>query len=504
MTGAARAPRSRPRIGPRARGGSAVKSSRVVLVLVLAVLALAGEARAQSPEGVDGTLRYLPSDSAAAATFDTDLAGEELRGLDTKVRRVVGPMALLEGELRAVAREELGLDFDRDVRPLLGNRLVIGLTGLGETDGVLGAIEVSDPARLLLLTRSGAVTPAGQSGGVPLFRLGDYAWAAVREDEIVLADSRETLVAGLARRTGGTGLGETELERRIGELPRPSFVRGYVSSATVLAVSDEPGIERLPWVAALRTVGFTASAAGEALSAEAAANTDPSGLSTADLPLAPGPESPSLVRTGAGGSAFGLRDPAQVARFLVAEARLGQRRAGFGRDRRRVDRDLDVARDLVALLGSSAVVTEDGAGRVASRTDVTDPEAFGDLLRRPSAGAFGLLADLGLLADVVGPERRASIRPLRGRNDLYLLTAPGQRVVFGLVGARFVTAPDERAARRIAIEAPAPFEGPGGAAAFTVAPAPFGGPPLPGVGQLTGSVEAGLERVHLRLRLPVP
>lgn len=496
MTGAARAPRSRPRIGLRARGGSAVKSSLVVLVLILAALALAGEARAQSPEGVDGTLRYLPPDSAVAATFDTDLAGEELRGLDTKVRRVVGPMALLEGELRAVAREELGLDFDRDVRPLLGNRLVIGLTGLGETDGVLGAIEVSDPARLLLLTPSGAVTPAGQSGGVPLFRLGDYAWAAVREDELVLADSRETLVAGLARRTGGTGLGETELERRIGDLPRPSFVRGYVSSATVLAVSDEPGIERLPWVAALRTVGFTASAAGEALSAEAAANTDPSGLATADLPLAPGPESPSLVRTGAGGSAFGLRDPAQVARFLAAEARIGQQRG-----RRRVDGD---TRDLVALLGSSAVVTEDGAGRVASRTEVTDPKAFGDLLRPPSAGAFGILAELGLLADVVGPGRRASIRPLRGRKDLYVLTAPGQRVVFGLVGARFVTGPDEQAARRIAVEAPVPFEGPGGAAAFTVAPAPFGGPPLPGVGQLTGSVQAGLERVHLRLRLPVP
>lgn len=460
----------------------------VVLLVLVTPLALVGEAWAQTPGGsLDEALRYLPSDSPVVATLDTDLAGEELRGLDAKLLRLGAGGGAIEGELRTAAREELGLDFDRDVRPLLGNRLVIALTGPIETGGVLAAIEVSDATLLAALARSNAVTPAGQSGGAPLFRVGDLAWAAVKEDELVLADSRATLIGGLNRRTGlAPGLDEAELDRRIGDLPRASFVRGYVNPAAVLELDDGPAPAPLPWEAALRTVGVSASAAGEALSGEVSANTDPSSLSAADLPLASGPESPALVGTGAGGSAFGLRDPGQTARFLLAAATLEGR-----------GRSPEVDRDVIALLGPSAVITADARGRIASRTEVSDPAAFAGALRRSRAGILSLAAELG------GVSGRSSIRPLRGRDDLYLFTGPGERVVFGLVEGRLVTAPDERAARRIAVEPPVPFEGPGGAAAFSISSAFLGGSPVPALGPLIGSVEASLERVHLRLRLPV-
>ncbi|MBA2429343.1 MAG: hypothetical protein H0V55_06415 [Thermoleophilaceae bacterium] len=411
----------------------------VVLLVLVTPLALVGEAWAQTPvASLDEALRYLPTDSSVAATFDTDLAGEELRGLDAKLPRLGAGGGAIESELRTAAREELGLDFDRDVRPLLGNRLVIGLTGPIETGGVLAAIEVSDATLLAALARSNAVTPAGQSGGAPLFRVGDLAWAAVREDEL----------------------------------------------------DDGPAPGGLPWEAALRTVGVSASAAGEALSAEVSANTDPSSLSAADLPLASGPESPALVGTGAGGSAFGLRDPGQTARFLLAAYGLAGPRGDSGRD-------FNVDRDLSVLLGPSAAISVDARGRIASRTDVTDPAAFAGALRRSLPGILRLVPEL---ADVGGSSR---IRPLRGRDDLYLFTGPGQRVVLGLVEGRFATGPDERAARRIAVEPPVPFAGPGGAAAFSIAPPLLGLPPVPALGELTGSAEASLERVHLRLRLPV-
>jgi len=186
------------------------------------------------------------------------------------------------------------------------------------------------------------------------------------------------------------------------------------------------------------------------------------------------------------GSAFGLRDPGQTARFLLAAARLDGR-----------GRSPEVDRDVIALLGPSAVITADARGRIASRTEVSDPAAFAGALRRSRAGILSLAAELG------GVSGRSSIRPLRGRDDLYLFTGPGERVVLGLVEGRFVTAPDERAARRIAVELPVPFEGPGGAAAFSISSAFLGGPPVPAVGPLIGSAEASLERVHLRLRLPV-
>lgn len=460
----------------------------VVLLVLVTPLALVSEAWAQTPGGShDEALRYLPSDSPVVVTLDTDLAGEELRGLDAKLLRLGAGGGAIEGELRTAAREELGLDFDRDVRPLLGNRLAIGLTGPIETGGVLVAIEVSDATLLAALARSNAVTPAGQSSGAPLFRVGDLAWAAVREDELVLADSRETLTGGLNRRAGlAPALDEAELDRRVGDLPRASFVRGYVNPAAVLELDDVPALALLPWEAALRTVGVSASAAGEALSAEVSANTDPSSLSAADLPLASGPESPTLVGTGAGGSAFGLRDPGQTARFLLAAATLDGR-----------GRSPEVDRDAIALLGPSTVITADARGRIASRTEVSDAAAFAGALRRSRAGILSIAAELG------GVSGRSSIRPLRGRDDLYLFTGPGERVVFGLIEGRFVTAPDERAARRIAVEPPVPFEGPGGAAAFSISSAFLGGSPVPALGPLTGSVEASLERVHLRLRLPV-
>lgn len=185
----------------------------------------------------------------------------------------------------------------------------------------------------------------------------------------------------------------------------------------------------------------------------------------------------------------------------------------FERRRRALSRDssVDLRRDLVAPLDGNGVSTLDASERGATRSELSDPAAYASALRRSARALPGLLAALEEGLGGVRGDRAPSVRPLRGRSDLYLATGAGERVVFGVVGGYFVSGSDERRVRELAAAPTESLPGTSGSVAFRV---PLGlldqlaeGPASPRrataapAGELTGSVEADVERLTARVRL---
>ena len=137
---------------------------------------------------------------------------------------------------------------------------------------------------------------------------------AVKGDMVVFAGSSERLDQALERADGDEHLDEDDFNAALEGLPGNAAARIY-SDLQALIGSDPGGEQarKVEWVAALRTLGMTASAQRGPARAAAQRAHRPEGLSDEDLPIAAGDEAPPvLARDGEVG--LGIRNPAQIVR----------------------------------------------------------------------------------------------------------------------------------------------------------------------------------------------
>src|ERR687896_746801 len=120
-------------------------ASALALALCVGALVGCGEEEAAGP--LDEALGYLPAEAPFAVAIETDLSSGQYRSLD----RIVAKLPFGEQAKRALREsleDEEGVDFERDIRPLLGNPFVVGgvdprRVGKDDNDFV-GAIQVTD------------------------------------------------------------------------------------------------------------------------------------------------------------------------------------------------------------------------------------------------------------------------------------------------------------------------------------------------------------------------
>src|SRR5215211_7837832 len=95
-----------------------------VLALVLPALAGAGCGGGKDSSGpLDEGLRYLPADAPFAVAIDTDVNGDQYRAANEIAEKF--PFAgQAREELKKLFERGDEVDFDRDVKPLLGNPFV--------------------------------------------------------------------------------------------------------------------------------------------------------------------------------------------------------------------------------------------------------------------------------------------------------------------------------------------------------------------------------------------
>lgn len=99
-----------------------------------------------SDSALDDALGYLPADAPAAVAISTDLESDSYAELDTALQRF-GLEGGIDGALGDLTELGGGVSFEGDVRPLLGEDLVIGVSsfdGLELDEGFVAALPVAD------------------------------------------------------------------------------------------------------------------------------------------------------------------------------------------------------------------------------------------------------------------------------------------------------------------------------------------------------------------------
>lgn len=416
-----------------------------------------GDDGAASP--LDEALGFLPEDAGFVFIASTD------RDDYDDVQRLVERFPFggrLEDALRQSIESE-GREFDRDVEPLLGNELVLGVADnerfvRGEDDRpFVLALETEDAGKARDFAREDA-TDEGESEGYDLFHGEGDSWIAVKDEVLVLSNDEQTLKSALEQRGSDDRLGEDEVEEAFEELPEDAPVRVYANVGALLEAS--PGAaeaRKVKWVDHLEAVGVTAEVSEDAISIDYAITTDPEGLSDEDLPLAAGGDAPQLLERDEDSAevAFGLRDPAQVVDFALAAGKVidpagyadyETGKAAFGR-RLGIDVDEDV---LAQLTGDvSAVAALDGS--FGMRAELDDPDAFEGTLEKVMDG-------LPELADGV-----TVTRPRQGDRFYGVASEDGTTYAVGIAEGALVVANDAELASEVATRGLVDAEGQEGA-----------------------------------------
>jgi hypothetical protein len=426
-----------------------------VLAVCVAALAAAGCGGSDSSSsGLGGVLSYVPKDTPFAVSIDTNLEGEQYKSLDAIVNRFPGAdtiKSLLKAQL-SMGQE--GVDFDKDIKPLLGNPAVISATDVGSflsdsaQAGFVAALQVKDKDALDSLVEKTGAKKQGEVAGATVYQDEDTSFA-VKDDVVVLAGSRELLDAALKRADAGDGMSEDDFNKGLEGLPDDALARVYVDVQGLLGQGDTAKAARkIAWVNALRTLGLTISAQKDSIDVEFNLHTE-GDLTDADLPVASGDEAAQVVQR-PGEIGVGLRDPRQVVAFFESalQAVDPQTFGDYEQGKRALSAklDLDIDKDVIGQLTGNVSVSATIDGQFAVRAEVKDQAAF----RKTVAKVAGALPQFGLGDNVTR------------QGGLYSVHTSGTSFVFGVGNGALIVATDAARARQMALSKPEPVQGASG------------------------------------------
>lgn len=428
-----------------------------VPLLVLLALVAAGCGSDSSGGGLETALRYVPKDSPIVVAIDTDPKGKQWK----QVEKLLGKFPFggqVKQQLKTRFEASSSVDYDKDVRPLLGNDFVVAITsatGLreGAKTAYLIAWKVKDGDTAKRLIKKGE-TKVGSASGADIYRSSDGgSFTAIDGSTLVSAQNEDALKAAL-KRPDGEHMSEGDFDDSLGDLPNDSLVRVTGDLEAILAANPGAASARkVKWIAALRTFGYVITAEKDGISTAFDVKTDSKGLSDADLPLAAGDEAPPVVRR-AGEIGFGFRDSAQTNKFIETALRAAAPGdyAKFQSLRARVVKQLGLkdVNELTGQLTGNTTMSIALSGEFGLRSDVRDPAAAQATIKKLAPGLAKRTKGKVTTVDAAG-----------GR--LYKIVSPGGTLVFGVVGKSLVIAPSESRAQEIAVQSPSKVPGAKGA-----------------------------------------
>ncbi|HEY1358404.1 MAG TPA: DUF3352 domain-containing protein [Thermoleophilaceae bacterium] len=423
-----------------------------LLVPLIAACGCGSDKGSSSP--LDGSLRYLPANAPFAVAIDTDLNDGQYKSAGKIADRF--PFAgAAENELEKLFERGGDVDFDQDVKPLLGNPFVVGAVDPAHFNGdaYVGAIEVKDKSKLEDLVKKGGAQQKGEKSGAKVYEDRTGNSYAIEDDVLLVAGSRKLLDEALDRRDGDDTLTEDKFDSALEGLPKDSLVRSYFNLESLLRAT--PGgrqATKVKWVGALRTLGLVAQARDDSVSIPFDLKTDPDGLTDKDLPVASGDTSPQVVQR-AGEFAVGLRDLGHVVDFSIDAARATQGPAiDVGKTQLEHQLGIDVERDISDQLKGDTSVVITPSGDFGVRAELKDPAAFEKTLAKVAGTLPSVLAGVGASS--------VKLSKPRGGSDFYTLSqADGTSTVFGVSHNVLVVSNSAAGARSLAAAKPASVPG---------------------------------------------
>ena len=429
-------------------------------ILALALLALAGCGGGDdSGSPLDSALSVLPKGTPFAVAIDTNVDGDQYKALDKLIDRFPFSGQIKGSLQRQLEQSSGGLSFNDDIKPVLGNPIVVGASKpdavTGDSNAIVAAIQAKDKDKLDDLVKSQKPAKTGEASGATLYKDGDTVFA-VKDDLVVFANDEADLKAALARADGDSHFDEDAFNEGLDGLPDGALARIYTDVEALLKSDPSTAdARRVKWIAALRDVGATVTAKENGVDIDFRAKTD-GNLSDEDLPIAPGDEAPPVIKR-PGEIGLGIRDLAHIVHF-GENAGQSIDPSGFGQyeqAKKTIDRQLGVSldKDLIAQLDGNVSATVALDGGFGVRADLKDPQAFERTLAK--------VADvLPSFAEGAGFGTVGLSKPKAGQKFYALARPDGSAVVFGVVGQTLVVANDsKRAAALAAGQAPADVPG---------------------------------------------
>jgi hypothetical protein len=405
--------------------------------------------------GAGKVFSYVPADTPFAIQIDTDGSDGQYKAVDGIINRFPGAdtiKALIKAQLSMGVK---GVDFDKDIKPLLGNPAVVAATDVGSflspssDTGFVAAIQVTDKGALDDLIKKTRAQKRGEVGGATVYQEAD-TYFGVDDDVFVVSGSRDSLDQALKRADGGDHLSSDDFEAGLSGLPKDALARVYVNVQDLLKQSEGARTAlRIEWVKALRTVGLTISAHEKSIDVDFNAVTQ-GDLSDEDLPLPSGDE-PAKVIQRPGEIGVGLRNPSHVISFIQTALQAADPKT-FGEFQQAkaviaAKLGLDLDKDVIAQLTGNLSATFTLSGDYAARAEVKDPAAFSKTVDKVAKALPQLGSTLGV----------QSVRP---SGDLYRVQmSDGSDLFFGMADDSLVIGSDAARAHAIASAQPQAVEG---------------------------------------------
>jgi Protein of unknown function (DUF3352) len=419
-------------------------------------LALAGCGGGDSDSSaLDSALGYLPKDAPFAVAIDSNLSGGQYSSLNKLVEKFPFSDEVKRQITQSI--EGNGTSFKKDIRPLLGNPVVVGgvsaraiTDNAGGNDDFVLAFQVKDKDKLGSLIEKEKAKEQGERSGAKLYKTRQGDWLAVEDDVLVAAGSKSLLEGALDRRDEDDHFTQADFDKGLAGLPKEALVRVYADvEALIKSDPSTADAQRIEWIKALRTLGLSAVAKDDSLRVDYKLETE-GDLTADDLPIASGDDAPGVLRE-RGEIGLGLRDLAQIVKFAEAAGQAVDP-TGYGdyaAAKRQIEQrfGVDLDRDLIGQLEGDTAMSFGLDGKFSVRAELEDPAAF----KRTLAKVADLLPQF---AKGAGAGDMTIVKPKRG-GDFYALADPNDAsIVFGVVGDVFVVANDPSRARRLATEKP--------------------------------------------------
>jgi hypothetical protein len=433
----------------------------VALILALAAGAAAGCGGGDSGSALDSTLAFLPKDTTFAVAVDTNVDGDQYKALAKLLNKFPFGNQVRDNLLGQLEQSSGGVNYNDDVKPVLGNPLVVGAVDpqalSGNSNAFIVALKAKDKGKLEDLVDKLKPRKTGEASGATLYRDSDTSFA-VKDDMVVLANDDGLLKQALERADGDDHFGEDAFDQGLNGLPDNALARVYTDVEALL--KNDPSsadARRIRWVAALRELGLTVTARDDGLDVDFRVRTE-GDLSDEDLPIASGDEAPPVIKH-RGEIGLGIRDLAHIVHF-GENAGQSVDPSGFGdyeQAKKTIDEQLGVSLDddLIAQLTGNVSATVALDGGFGLRADLKDPKEFERTLTKIANVLPSFARGAG-----AGPVKLT--KPKGERGFYSLKRADGSEVDFGVAGDVLVVASDARRAARLAGEQPVDVPGASG------------------------------------------
>ena len=264
------------------------------------------------------TLSYFPSTAPFVLTLQTDPASAGVK--NTRALEQNFPQATLLKTAVFARLGQLGIDYNKQIKPLFGNPIAFGLLNApssgSQTQFLSAWMTKSQSALAALVKKLGpGLRHSGTHDGATLYTV-DGGTLAIDGPTVLLAHSTQDVDAALDRHKSGQGISSSRYARLTAGLSGGSLMQTFGDLTRALSAPGAAIARRVPWVAAIKGYGASISATPRAMTIQFHLDTTGQPLSASQLPLAAASPPPAVA--GSAPIQMGLRGLRQSIQFLEA------------------------------------------------------------------------------------------------------------------------------------------------------------------------------------------